>query len=368
MKLYEYMAKEAFSRAGIPVPRGRVVRDPEAAGEAVGELGPSVLKVQILAGGRGKAGGIRFADTADEAVTVARELIGMDIKGHVVDTLLVEQKLDIQQEIYLGVTADATSGQPLVITSTHGGVNIEEVPEKDIIKRKVELPWGVLPYVARGIAGRMQLDAAVSGQLVDILVRLYGVFQDYDAEMTEINPLVVTPDGVVAADGRLNVDQDAVYRHKDLPRTSEATEMEATVAELGLSYVELDGDIAVMANGAGITMATIDILAEYGGRAMNFLDAGGGASMEPMAEAMRLLLVTKPAALMVNIFGGITRCDEVARAILAVKGTASFPVPLVVRLVGTNEAEGVELLKQEGIEAYSSMEEAAAKVVALARG
>ncbi len=345
-----------------------MISDPAAAAQAVQQLGPSVLKVQILAGGRGKAGGIKFAHSPEEASDLASQMLGMEIKGHTVDTLLVEEMLDIQKELYLGVTVDGAAGTPLVIASTHGGVNIEEVPEKDIIKRQVELPWGMLPYVARGVVGMMDLEPRVAAEVVDTLVKLYRVFRQSDAELTEINPLVVTPDGVIAADGRLNLDDDAVFRHPDMPRTSEQTEIETRIAELGLSYVALDGDIAVMANGAGITMATIDILAEYGGRAMNFLDAGGGASMEPMAKAMELLVETNPAAILVNIFGGITRCDEVARAVLDVKERRGIRAPLVVRLVGTNESEGVELLKAADIDAYSSMEEAAAKVVALSKG
>lgn len=369
MKLFEYMAKKAFKKAGIPLPGGRVVRDPQEAAQVCRELGPVVLKVQILAGGRGKAGGIKFAHSPEEAEAQARDLLGMQIKGYTVDTLLVEELLDIQQELYLGITVDAASGRPLIIASTHGGVNIEEVPEKHLVKRKVGLPWGVMPYVARGVASRLDLDSRSEKQVVDILIRLYQVFKSHDAEMTEINPLVITPDGVLAADGRLNVDDDALFRHKDMPRTSEATPLEQEISQLGLSYVELDGDIAVMANGAGITMATIDILALYGGSAMNFLDAGGGAGEEPMSQALEMLVDTDPAAVFVNIFGGITRCDDVARAILGFKSRrGDIPVPLVVRLVGTNEEEGVRLLKEQGIEAYSSVEEAASKVVALSRG
>lgn len=369
MKLFEYMAKQAFRDAGIPVPAARVVRDPDAAEEAARELGPVVLKVQILAGGRGKAGGIKFAQTPEEAGRAARELLGMNIKGFIVDTLLVEEMLDIQQELYLGMAVDAAAGLPLIIASTKGGVNIEEVPEKYMVRRRVELPWGMLPYVARGVAARLDLDPSAEKQVVDILTRLYQVFKSHDAELTEINPLVITPNGVIAADGRLNVDDDALFRHRDLPSTEETSRLESKVQELGLSYVELDGDIAIMANGAGITMATMDILARYGGKAMNFLDAGGGAGEDPMSQALELLISTEPAAVLVNIFGGITRCDDVARAILTVmERPGGINVPLVVRLVGTNEDEGVRLLKEAGIEAYSALEEAAAKAVALSRG
>ena len=368
MKMYEFMAKEIFRQAGLPVPRGRVARTPDEAAAIAAEIGPVAIKSQVLAGGRGKAGGIKFADTPDEARARAAELLGSEIQGYKVEQVLVEEKLRIDAELYVSVTVDAGARRPLVIASRHGGVNIEEVPERDIIKRPVDITWGLYPYAARSIASRLELPPAIARQFVDILVRLYDLFRSYDAELVEINPLVISGDRLIAADGRFNVDDDALFRHPDLPRVSEATPLEQRVREIGLSYVELDGDIAVMANGAGITMATIDVLARYGGRAMNFLDAGGGAAMEPMAKAIGVLVSTKPKAILVNIFGGITRCDDVARAILAVRDQQGIPVPLVVRLVGTNEEEGVRLLQEAGIQAYRSMDEAAARVVELAKG
>lgn len=366
MKFYEYMAKEVFAKAGIPVPKGRVVWSADEAAQVAGEIGPVAIKSQVLAGGRGKAGGIKFADTPEEARSAAAALFGTEIRGYVVDRLLVEEKLQINSEMYLGVTVDGGARQPLLIASTHGGVNIEEVPERDIVKRVIDITWGLLPFNTRELARRLGLKGAVARQVGDIALRLYDIFRKYDAEMTEINPLVVSGDRVIAADGRLNIDDEALFRHPDLPRVSEATEMEKKVEEIGLSYVELDGNIAVMANGAGVTMATIDVIEGYGGKAMNFLDAGGGAAAEPMAKAIALLVSTNPKALLINIFGGITRCDDVANAIITVKKSQGIPVPLVVRLVGTNEREGVEILRQNGISAYSSMDEAAAKVVQLA--
>lgn len=366
MKLYEYMAKEIFSRHGIPVPRGRVVWSADEAAEVAAEIGPVALKSQVLAGGRGKAGGIKFADTPEEAAKAAGELLGTEIKGYTVDRLLVEEKLRIDSELYMGITIDGGARNPLLIVSTEGGVNIEEVPERDIAKRTIDITWGLYPYAAREVARRLGLTGAVAKQVADIALRLYRVFRQFDGELTEINPLVISGERVIAADGRLNIDDEALFRHPDQPRVSEATEMEKKVEEIGLSYVELDGDIAVMANGAGVTMATIDILEGYGGQAMNFLDAGGGASAEPMAKAIGLLVATNPRALLINIFGGITRCDDVANAIMTVKNSQGIPVPLVVRLVGTNEDKGVAILKENGINAFSSMDEAAAKVVELA--
>jgi succinyl-CoA synthetase beta subunit len=324
------------------------------------------VKSQVLAGGRGKAGGIRFADTPEEAGRQAAALLGTELQGLRVERVLVEEKLAIERELYLAVTVDASARRPLLIASARGGVNIEEVPEREIVRHHVPVAWGLMPYAARAVAGRIGLGGELVLRFADVALRLYEIFRRYDAELVEVNPLAVVGDRLVAADGRLNVDDDALFRQPELPRTHEATPLEQRVRELGLSYVELDGDIAVMANGAGITMATIDVLARYGGRAMNFLDAGGGAAMEPMAEALAFLVSTRPKAILINIFGGITRCDDVARAIVQVQQTQGIPVPLVVRLVGTNEEEGVRLLREHGIQAYRSMGEAAARVVQLA--
>ncbi|HEX6990019.1 MAG TPA: ADP-forming succinate--CoA ligase subunit beta, partial [Bacillota bacterium] len=344
MKMFEFMAKDMFRSAGLPVPRGRVARTPDEAAAAAAEIGPVAVKSQVLAGGRGKAGGIKFADTPDEARARASELLGSSIQGHTVEQVLVEEKLKIDGELYVSITVDAVARRPLVMASRHGGVNIEEVPEREIVRRHVDITWGLYPYAARAIAARLELAPPLVRPFTDILVRLYDLFRRYDAELVEINPLVISGDRLIAADGRFNVDDDALFRHADVPRVSEATELERRVREIGLAYVELDGDIAVMANGAGITMATIDVLAEYGGRAMNFLDAGGGAAVEPMAKAMAVLVSTNPKAIFVNIFGGITRCDDVANAIVTVKQQQGIPVPLVVRLVGTNEDKGVAIL------------------------
>ncbi|MDP2871839.1 MAG: ADP-forming succinate--CoA ligase subunit beta [Bacillota bacterium] len=367
MKLYEYMAKELFGKAGIPVPAGRLAFTAQEAADACAELGPVAIKAQVLAGGRGKAGGIKFADTPPEAAAAAADLLGMAIRDLAVDRLLCEQKLSIERELYVGIAVDGTTRRPVLIASVQGGVNIEEVPEKSIVRRRIGVTWGLFGYAAREVVRRMGLDEPAAGKVVDILLRLYRVFRQYDAELVEINPLVILTGGeVIAADGRCNVDDDALWRQRDLPQTTEGTELERKVKSLGLSYVELDGDIAVMANGAGITMATLDIIQRYGGRPANFLDAGGGAGVEPMTRALEVLIATKPRAVLVNIFGGITRCDDVANAIVQARRTVKTDVPMVVRLSGTNEDEGIEILARDGLTAYRSMEEAAARVVALA--
>jgi succinyl-CoA synthetase beta subunit len=345
-----------------------VVTTPEGAAAACQEIGDVALKVQILSGGRGKAGGIRFASTPEEAARQAQALLGTDIRGLRVERLLVEKKLQIDREIYVGIVVDGASRRPLVIASVAGGVSIEEVPEKLIVRQIIDPTWGLLPYRTRQIARRLELTGDLARQFGDILVKLYRVFRATEAELVEINPLVQQPDGtVIAADARLNVDDDALSRHPELPRVEDGTEMELRARKAGLSYVELDGNIAVMANGAGITMATLDIIQHYGGRPANFLDAGGGAGVEATAQAIELLLSRSPRALLVNIFGGITRCDDVARALVTVaERRGGFDIPLVIRLVGTNEKEGLAILQEHGFEAYRTMDEAAAKVVAAA--
>ncbi len=359
MKLYEYMAKEIFADYGIPVPGGRVVWNPEEAAGVAAELeAPVVVKVQILAGGRGKAGGIKFADDPASAREAASLLLGSEIRGYPVDRLLVEQRLDIDEELYLGITVHPGNRCPLVIASARGGVNIEEVPDRYIVRREIAIEWGLFPYQARAIAEEMGLSGGPARQFVDVALSLYRLFREQDAELTEINPLTVCGDRLIAADARLNIDRDSSFRH-DHPDTTVRSDAEERVVALGLSYVQLDGDVAVMANGAGETMATMDILQHYGSGAMNFLDAGGGAGVEDMTDALRILASTRPKVLLVNIFGGITRCDDVARAVVQVKEEGHLQDPLVVRLAGTNDEQGLSVLEEAGITAFRNLEEAA---------
>ncbi|MCG0238094.1 MAG: ADP-forming succinate--CoA ligase subunit beta [Firmicutes bacterium] len=368
MKLYEYLAKSLLAEVGIPTPQGRLATTPEEAEAAAREIGPCAVKAQVLVGGRGKAGGIKLANTPEEARQRAAEILGMNLKGYIVEKVWVEQQLKIDRELYVSITVDGQARQPLVIASAHGGVNIEEVPEEYIVKKNIDITTGLLPFHGREIARRLGLSGDLAKQFADILAKMYTAFRKYDAELVEINPLAVVGDRLIAADSRLNVEDDALFRHPELPRVEEGTELERKVRATGLAFVQLDGDIAVMANGAGMAMGTLDVLSLYGGRPANFLDAGGGASVEPMAQAIRFLLETKPKAILINIFGGITRCDDVARAIVTVKETEGIPVPLVVRLVGTNDEEGRRILAEAGIHAYTDMGEAAKAVVAAAYG
>ena len=368
MKLYEYLAKEIFAKNGVPAGGGKVATTPEEAKKIAGELGPVAIKAQVLVGGRGKAGGIKVADTPQEAEARAREILGMNLKGYIVDKVLVDPKLKIDKELYVSVAVDNMAKKPIVMASACGGVNIEEVPEKDIVKRHVDIRLGIYPYFGREIARRLGLEGDLAKQFTNILVGLYQIFRTYDAELVEINPLVVSDGKLIAADGRCNIDDDALFRHKDLPKVEEGTELEKKVKALDLAFVQLDGNIGIMANGAGMAMGTLDAISYYGGSPANFLDAGGGASVEPTAEAIKVLLQTNPKAIFINIFGGITRCDDVAKAIVQVKNSIGIPVPLVVRMVGTNETEGVRILQENGINAYREMGEAARKAVELAKG
>lgn len=366
MKLYEYMGKEIFRRYGIPVPQGQVAAAPGEAAAAARHLGPCVLKAQVLAGRRGKGGGIKFPASPAEAEGLAAELLGSEVAGAKVEKVLIEEKLAIEQELYLAVTVDTALRCPVVLASAAGGMDIEEVPEEQIVRYALDVHLGLSTYLGREIARRLGLRGKKSQEFAEIAVRLYRIFKDLDAELVEINPLAVTAAGLVAADAKITVDDEALFRHPDLPRVVEGSELEKRAKELDLAFVQLDGDIAVMANGAGITMATLDTVQLYGGRPANFLDAGGGAGVEQTARALEILLATNPKVVFINIFGGITRCDDVARAFAQVKQSREINVPVVIRLSGTNEEEGLRILEACGIGAYSDMQAAARRAVELA--
>lgn len=368
MKLFEYMGKELFAKYGIPVPAGGVVSTPEEAAALTEKIGSVVVKSQILSGKRGKAGGIGFTDNPAEARDFAAKLLGSELRGFVVEKVLVEKKLQIDREFYLAITIDGAAKRPIVLASAQGGMDIEEVPEEYMVRQTLDVTIGMQPFVTREVTRRLGVTGGIARQIADILMKLHQMFVELDAELVEINPLVISGENVIAADAKVTIDDDALFRHKDLPVVEERTEAEKKAHELGLSYVELDGNIAVMANGAGITMATLDIIQHYGGAAANFLDAGGGAGIEQTAKALELLLSKNPKAILINIFGGITRCDDVANAFAYVKKNVGIPVPVVIRLVGTNEDKGREILREVGIEAYQFMHEAAAKAVEIAKG
>ncbi|MDB4897098.1 MAG: succinyl-CoA synthetase beta subunit [Firmicutes bacterium] len=370
MKLYEYLAKQMLAEHGVPTGGGIVCETPEQAEAAARKIGPCAVKAQVLVGGRGKAGGIKLANTPAEAKARASEILGMNLKGYTVDKVLIDPQLTIEKEFYVSITLDGMAKLPLIMASAAGGVEIESVPHDQIVFAHVDITTGLLPFQCREIARKIGLTGDLAKQFVKVLTGMYNAFRKYDAELVEINPLALTDNGtrLVAADGRFNVEDDALFRHPEFPTVDEGTELEKKVKAIGLAFVQLDGDIAVMANGAGMAMGTLDVLSHYGGRPANFLDAGGGSGVEPTAQAFDALLATSPKAIFVNIFGGITRCDLVSEAIIQVKQSKGINVPLVVRMVGTNDVRGREMLAESGIEAYTEMGEAARAVVKAAYG
>ena len=379
MKLHEYQSKRVLAQYGVPIPDGDVATTPEevrAIAERLG--GPVVVKSQVLVGGRGKAGGIKVAKTPQEAQEVAARILALEIKGLPVRKVLVDQAADIRQEIYLGIVVDRAAARPVMMASSEGGVEIEEVARvsPEAIKKVHIDPFiGLRAYQTLWLAKGIGLDATHHRDFNRIARGLYEAFVASDASLAEINPLVVTGDGaLLAVDGKMVLDDSGLYRHPDLAEKrdiDEETPTEREAREAGLSYVQLDGEIGCMVNGAGLAMATMDITKHYGGAPANFLDIGGGAKADRVAAALRLILAdSNVRAVLFNIFGGITRCDEVARGILAALDEVKPSVPMVARLVGTNDEEGRRILDGSAYRMLTAttLAEAAQKAVAAARG
>lgn len=376
MKLQEYQAKRIFGQYGIPVPQGDVAATPgeaRAIAERIG--GPVVVKSQVLVGGRGKAGGIKLARTPDEAEQVAGRILGMDIKGLKVKKVLIDPAADIRNELYLGIVLDRARRRVVMMASSEGGVDIEEVaaktPEK-IITVAVDPCLGLKEYQARDLAINIGLPREQLGNFARICQGLYTCYLGCDASLAEINPLAVLGDGTLKAlDGKMVLDDSALFRHADLAamRDEDEETPEEREARLNdLSYVKLDGEIGCMVNGAGLAMATMDIIKHFGGAPANFLDVGGGAKASKVAAALRIILSDPNVkAVLLNIFGGITRCDEVARGILQALQEVPTQVPMVVRLVGTNYEEGRAILADAHMITADTLAEAAQKAVAVAR-
>jgi succinyl-CoA synthetase beta subunit len=376
VKLHEHQAKQILARAGIPIPDGRVATTPQDAEAAAKEIGAAVVvKAQVHVGGRGKAGGIKVAKSASEAKAAATAILGMDIKGLRVETVYVERAADVATELYLGITLDRDRRRPVVMLSTVGGMDIEEVaastPEK--IARGWPSPLlGLLPFEARSIVFAAGVAAPQREPVVDIARRLYAVFVETDAMLVEINPLFVQTDGsVIAGDAKLEIDDNALFRQADLAKLKEVSpdeEAEERARGLGFSYVQLDGDVGIIGNGAGLVMSTLDAVRNAGGRAANFLDVGGGAKEAVVKAALEIVLSNpRVRSVLINIFGGITRGDEVAKGILDVIQQHPPRVPLVVRLSGTEAEEGRRLLEGTPLESRETMDDAAAEAVRLAR-
>ena len=378
MKLHEYQSKQIFSKYGIPIPKGRVAATSEEAKHIAQELGGRVIiKSQVLVGGRGKAGGIRLAKTSQEAEEVAGQILAMEIKGLPVRKVLVDEAASIDAEIYLGITNDRAARKPVMMASSAGGVDIEEVardhPEK-ISRVHIDPLLGLRDYQARDLAAGIDLPRDLWRDFSQIAHGLWRAFLECDSTLSEINPLVITADNrLLALDGKMVLDDNALFRHPDL---AEMRDMDAEAgAEVearkhGLSYIKLDGEIGCMVNGAGLAMATMDIIKLYGGEPANFLDIGGGAGSDKVAAALRIILADPNVrSVLINIFGGITRCDEVARGIVTALQEVKTQVPMVVRLIGTNAEEGRQILADANMITAESLADAAQKsIVAAAAG
>ncbi len=377
MKLHEYQSKQIFSKYGIPIPKGRVASTASEARHIAQELGGKVvIKSQVLVGGRGKAGGIKLASNPEEAEQLATQILQMEIKGLPVRKVLVDEASGIAQEIYLGITNDRAAKKPVIMASAAGGVDIEEVaaktPEK-IVKVHVDPLLGIKDYQTRDIAASIDLPREHWKQFGEITKGLYQAYVDNDATLAEINPLIISKENrLVALDGKMLIDENAMFRHPNLAEmrdTDEDAPSEVEARKYGLTFIKLDGNIGCMVNGAGLAMASMDILKFFGGEPANFLDIGGGAGADKVAAAMRIILADPNVkAILFNIFGGITRCDEVAKGILTAKAEVQPKVPMVVRLVGTNAEEGRAMLANEKMITAETLAEAAQKAVAAAKG
>jgi succinyl-CoA synthetase beta subunit len=376
MKLHEYQSKQMFAKYGIPIPKGRVAATATEAKQIAEELGGRVvIKSQVLVGGRGKAGGIRLAKNPSEAAEMATLILGMEIKGLPVRKVLVDEAAQIEKEIYLGITNDRTARKPVMMASSAGGVEIEEVarlsPEK-IIKAYIDPLLGLRDYQARDIAAGIDLPREHWRMFGQIARGLWQAYADCDATLAEVNPLVITSGNqLLAVDGKMVLDDNALFLHTDLAEMRDLdveapSEIEAR--KFGLSFIKLDGNIGCMVNGAGLAMTTMDIIKLFGGEPANFLDIGGGAGAEKVSAAMRIILADPNVkAILFNVFGGITRCDEVARGILSALGEVKTKVPMVIRLVGTNAEEGRRILANANMVMAETLVDAAQKAVAIAK-
>jgi succinyl-CoA synthetase beta subunit len=374
MKLHEYQSKLLFAEQGVKIPRGRVASTAAEAKTIAEELGVRVvIKAQVLVGGRGKAGGVRLANNPEEAEELATQILGMRIKDLPVRKVLVDEASDLKTEIYLGVTDDRAARCPVIIASAEGGVEIEEVARTDpakIIRVHIDPLLGMRDYQARYLASAIELPRHLWREFSKIAMGLYKVYMQSDASLAEINPLVITGDNrLLALDGKMVVDDNALFRHPDLVEMRDIDEEDPVEREArmyGLSYVNLDGNIGCLVNGAGLAMATMDVIKLFGGEPANFLDIGGGASSEKVAAAMKIILAdTSVEAILMNVFGGITRGDEVATGIVAAMKNSKSDTPMVVRLVGTHAEEGREILAQADMVTATSLTDAAQKVVQL---
>jgi succinyl-CoA synthetase beta subunit len=385
MKIHEYQAKQILSRYGVRIPRGEVVDSAARARDVAAAIGGRVvLKAQIHAGGRGKGGGIKLAATPDEAEALARAMIGMTLvthqtgpEGKLVKRLLVEEAVEVARELYLGIVIDRATERPVVMASTEGGVEIEKVAAEKpelIFKEWVHPAAGLAPYQARQLAFRLGLEGETHKQAVQFISSLYRAFEASDASLAEINPLLITKQGqVLALDAKMNFDDNALDRHPDIKAMRDLDEespLEVEASRYNLNYIKLDGNVGCMVNGAGLAMATMDIIKYAGGQPANFLDVGGGVTEEAVTNAFKILVSDKDVkAALINIFGGIVRCDLIASGVVKAARELGTKVPVVIRLEGTNVELGKKILAESGLSFYAAdgMKDAAEKVVALVK-
>ena len=373
MKLHEYQAKGVFADAGLPVPASTLAATTDEVLDAANDIGyPVAVKAQVQVGGRGKAGGIELVDSDEEARAAAESIIGMDLKGLHVDRVLVESAVDFVNELYVGVTMDRTVGKPVAMVSTQGGVNIEEVAEEtpEAIERvHIDPAFGIQPYQAREAVFEAGVDEDVAMDVASVLTTLYELWEEKDATEIEVNPVMITADGeVVCADAVMNIDEDTLFRHADLAEMEEAAasdELEAKANDYGFDYVRLSGNVGIIGNGAGLVMTTLDLVDYYGGSPANFLDIGGGAKAERVANALDMVFSDENVdSVVFNIFGGITRGDEVAKGINeALESFDEIPKEVVVRLAGTNAEEGMEILNTDLVTVESTLDAAVQRAV-----
>lgn len=374
MKINEFQSKEIFSRYSVPVTKEILCYSVDEVLEAAGSLGlPVVVKAQVLTGGRGKAGGVKLARTQEELQIAATQILGMDIKGFKVEKVLVAQGIKFSSEFYVGLTIDRKTKTVLFMASKEGGVEIEEVAKEKpeaILKFPIDPDLGMTAFMARKIAFALFDDFKLVQQASVLFQKLYKIFLDTDASLVEINPLVLTDDGkLLALDGKMTFDDNALYRQPEIYLLNEPTEdeqKEIDAKEKGLTYIRLEGSIGCMVNGAGLAMATMDLIKHFGGTPANFLDIGGSSNPQKVIDAMSLLLSDKNVkVVMINIFGGITRCDDVARGLVSALNQIKVEIPIVVRLAGTNSKEGLEIIRQANLPIVETMSEAAQKAISL---
>jgi succinyl-CoA synthetase beta subunit len=367
MKLFEYQGKVLYQKLDISTPKGRLVENEK---DFTDLKFPLILKAQVPIGGRGKAGGIKTAQDLNDAKEKLSKILGMDIKGYKVGKVLAEEKADIKKELYLSITLDRTKQMPLIMLSAEGGMDIESVPDEKIFKEWINPLIGLQSFNIRHLLGNLSIDKEISKKMSVIIFKIYKLFRNYDCELVEINPLIITKNNdIMALDSKVNINDDAIFRHSDIiPEDVELTPLENDAKEKNISFIQLDGNIGVIANGAGLTMATLDALTHYNGKGGVFLDLGGTDDPEKVKQAFELMKKAKPKVIFLNLFGGITKCDTVAKGVKSVIEKEGIDCPVITRIKGMNEDIAKEILKDAGLVTATTLQDAAKRCSDLAGG